>query len=301
MTSRLIALSTILFFLFAAAAAGQTADQNTEPAENPQAAAVAAGPVQAPATSAPAETASESQVLEDFQRLLRAHPDELSTIIRLDPSLLANAQFLARYPELEALVAQYPQLGRNPRLYVDRASLRSGYYTRREPTAAETIAEMVSIMVTVLIIALAVVWLIRTIIEQRRWSRLAKVQSEAHGKLLDRLTQNEDLLRYIESPAGSRFLESAPIQVSTGSTLPRFAPASSMLWSLQIGIIVAAGSLGILLVSGFLAEGAREMLAMGVIGLCIGLGFAASGIVASIVSKKLGLEQNPPAVRAAGE
>lgn len=297
MTLRLTALTTILFFLFNAAAVGQT----TEPTEDPQATTVSVEPVTATTTAVTtAETASEMQVLEDFQSLLRAHPRELSTIIQLDPSLLANAQFLAGYPELGALVAQYPQLGRNPRLYVDRASLPT-IYSRRTATAAETIAEMASITVTVLIIAMAVVWLIRTIIEQRRWSRLAKVQSEAHGKLLDRLTQNEDLLRYIESPAGSRFLESAPIQVSMGSSLPRFAPASSMLWSLQIGIVVAAGSLGILLISGFLAEGARETLAMGVVGLCIGLGFAASGIVASIVSKRLGLEQAPPAARAAGE
>lgn len=298
MTLRLTALTTILFFLFTGASFGQT----TEPTEDLEATAVSVPPgEQATTVSAPAEAASESQILEDFQRLLRAHPDELSAIIRLDPSLLSNSQFLAQYPELAALVAQYPQLGRNPRLYVDRASLYGGFDTRRVPTAAETIAEMASITLTVLIITMAVIWLIRTIIEQRRWSRLAKVQSEAHGKLLDRLTQNEDLLRYIQSPAGSRFLESAPIQVSTGSSLPRFAPASSMLWSLQIGIIVAAGSLGILLVSGFLAEGARELLAMGVIGLCIGLGFAASGIVASVVSKRLDLEQAPPATRAAGE
>lgn len=296
MTSRLTALSTILFFLLTAAAFGQTA----EPIEDLETVTVAA-PEQVPTASTPTQAASESQILEDFQRLLRAHPDELSVIIRLDPSLLSNAQFLAKYPELEALVAQYPQLGRNPRLYVDRASLYGGFDTRRTPTAVETIAEMASITLTVLIITMAVIWLIRTIIEQRRWSRLAKVQSDAHGKLLDRLTQNEDLLRYIESPAGSRFLESAPIQVSTGSSLPRFAPASSMLWSLQIGIIVAAGSIGILLVSSFLSEGARELLAMGVIGLCIGLGFAASGIVASVVSKRLELEQAPPAARAAGE
>lgn len=297
MTSRLIALTTILFLLLPAASFGQTA----EPTEDSGAVEVSVAPATATTAATPAETASESQVLEDFQRLLRAHPRDLSRIIQLDPSLLSNAQFLAKYPELEALVAQYPQLGRNPRLYVDRASLYGGLYERREPTAAETITEMISIMVTVLIIAMAVIWIIRTIIEQRRWSRLAKVQSEAHGKLLDRLTQNEDLLRYIQSPAGSRFLESAPIQVSTGSSLPRFAPASSMIWSLQIGIIVAAGSLGILLVSGFLAEGAREMLAMGVIGLCIGIGFAASGVVSSVVSKRLGLDQAPPATRAAGE
>jgi ABC-type multidrug transport system fused ATPase/permease subunit len=298
MTSRLTALSTLLFFLSIAPALGQT----TETIADSESVTVSVPPA-GPATTAgvPAESASDAQVINDFQTLLRAHPRDLSTIIRLDPSLLANEQFLAKYPELAALVAQYPQLGRNPRLYVDRASLPS-IYLQRSQTPAESVAEMVSIMFTVLIIALAVIWLIRTVIEQRRWNRLAKVQSEAHGKLLDRLTQNEDLLRYIESPAGSRFLESAPIQVSTGtSNLPRFAPASSMLWSVQIGIIVAAGSLGMVLVSGFLDEGARQTLAMGVIGLCIGLGFAASGVVATLVSKRLGLEQTPPAARPAGE
>jgi ABC-type multidrug transport system fused ATPase/permease subunit len=297
MTFRLTALITLLFVFFTATALGQT----TETIGDSDSVVVSvAAQEPAPTAAGPAESASDTQVIDDFQSLLRAHPRDLSRIIGLDPSLLANEQFLSKYPELAALVAQYPQLGRNPRLYVDRASLPA-LYSPRSQTPAESIAEMVSIMFTVLIIALAVMWLIRTVIEQRRWNRLARVQSDAHGKLLDRLTQNEDLLRYIESPAGSRFLESAPIQVSTESNLPKLAPASSMLWSLQIGIIVAAGSLGIVLVSGFLAEGARETLAMGLVGLFIGLGFAASGIVASVVSKRLGLEQTPPAARAAGE
>src|SRR5213592_3592158 len=48
------------------------------------------------------------------------------------------------------------------------------------------------------------IWLIRTLVEQRRWSRLSRVQTEVHGKLLDRLGTNEELLRYIDTPAGRR-------------------------------------------------------------------------------------------------
>jgi len=59
-------------------------------------------------------------------------------------------------------------------------------------------------------------WLIRTIIDYRRWSRLSKVQAEIHTKLLDRFSSNEELAAYIQSPAGSRFLESSPIRLDPG-------------------------------------------------------------------------------------
>ena len=37
------------------------------------------------------------------------------------------------------------------------------------------------------------------------------MQYQVHNKLLDRFTSNEDLLAYVQTPAGRRFLESAPI------------------------------------------------------------------------------------------
>ena len=55
------------------------------------------------------------------------------------------------------------------------------------------------------------VWVIRTVVDHRRWLRQSRVQVEVHSKLLDRMTSNEDLLAYAKTPAGSRFLESAPI------------------------------------------------------------------------------------------
>ncbi len=60
-------------------------------------------------------------------------------------------------------------------------------------------------------------WLIRTFIDYRRWLRLTRIQTDAHTKLLDRLTSNEDLMAYIQSPSGRRFLESAPIALDGGA------------------------------------------------------------------------------------
>ncbi len=57
------------------------------------------------------------------------------------------------------------------------------------------------------------VWVVRTVVDHRRWLRQSRVQVEVHTKLLDRLTSNEDLLAYAQTPAGSRFLESAPLEL----------------------------------------------------------------------------------------
>ena len=84
------------------------------------------------------------------------------------------------------------------------------------------------------------VWLIRTLVDYRRWNRLAKVQTDFHTKILDRFTANNDLLTYIQSPAGSKFLQSTPIMLDAA---PRSmgAPLGRILWSLQGGIVLACG------------------------------------------------------------
>ena len=56
-------------------------------------------------------------------------------------------------------------------------------------------------------------WLLKTFIDYRRWLHVSRVQTEAHNKLLDRFTANDELLAYMRTPAGSRFLESAPISL----------------------------------------------------------------------------------------
>jgi hypothetical protein len=139
------------------------------------------------------------------------------------------------------------------------------------------------------LIAFALSWLVRTIIEQKRWSRLSRTQSEVHNKILDRFSTSGELLDYIRTPAGTKFLESAPIPLHTESA-PQNAPLSRVLWSVQIGVVVAAASLGMILVSGRLEkESAQELFALGMIGASIGVGFIASALVSVFLSRRLGL------------
>ena len=83
-----------------------------------------------------------------------------------------------------------------------------------------------------LVITFVLIWAIKTLIEQRRWSRLSSIQTEVHSKLLDRFTSNEELLAYIQTPAGKRFFESAPIPLEAGPR-PMSAPVGRIFWTVS--------------------------------------------------------------------
>ena len=58
-------------------------------------------------------------------------------------------------------------------------------------------------------------WLLRSALDYRRWLRAMKIQTDAHTKIVDRLASNEDLLAYMQSPVGQRFLSASPMAPSS--------------------------------------------------------------------------------------
>ena len=139
----------------------------------------------------------------------------------------------------------------------------------------------------------ALLWIIKTLVDYRRWYRTSKVQTEVHTKLLDRFTSNEDLMAYMQTPSGRRFLESAPIPIE-GPTRSVGAPLSRILWSLQAGVVLAVAGLGILFVSGRVVEEvAQAVFALGVLVLALGTGFVVSAAASFLLSRRLGLLDAP--------
>jgi hypothetical protein len=135
-------------------------------------------------------------------------------------------------------------------------------------------------------------WLIRTFLDYRRWHRLSTVQTSVHTKILDRFSQNEELLAYIQSPAGARFLESSPIMLDPG---PRgvAAPLGRILWSLQAGLVVSAAGLGLQYAAKGMTDGQGEPLhILGILGVALGLGLVASAGVSYFLSGRMGLLGN---------
>ncbi|HKO55412.1 MAG TPA: hypothetical protein VJ276_06000 [Thermoanaerobaculia bacterium] len=246
----------------------------------------------AEATSpAPAPLTSQ-EIRDQFTNLLSESPSELATILKLDPTLLSNEAYLSAYPELARFVAAHPEVRHNPRFYLSAFRVPG-----QGAGPLEQLSETLGIAAVFAVIAFALFWFVRTIIEQKRWSRLSQVQNEVHNKILDRFGSSAELLEYIRTPAGTKFLESAPIALHAERPAAN-GPATRVIWSIQIGVIIAAGALGMLLVSmRFEKETAEGLFALGAIGLSIGIGFIASALVSLFFSRRLGMSQSPDVVQ----
>ena len=251
-------------------------------------------PATTTAATAPAIINGDSrETREQFKELLRRTPSAVGVVLKLDPTLFSNQQYLDTYPALAAFVAQHPEIGHNPGFYLDSVWVPGD----REPRLAATVMwdkMMEGFMILTIFgtIVGVVVWLIRTLVEQRRWSRLSRVQTEVHGKVLERLTSNDELLRYIETPAGRRFLESAPIPVE--GARPVSAPVGRILWSMQAGLVLAAAGIGLEWVSNSVDKyTAQPLYALGVVALCVGIGFVLSAVISFVLSRRLKLFESP--------
>lgn len=248
----------------------------------------------------PAETSAEEvsesgardqyAVRSELNQLLREHHRDLTHVLVIDPDLLANESYMAEYPALARFLAANPEVTENPRFYM----AEWGDPRLRDDDLNDILEGMV-ILATFGLIAVALAWIIRTILEQKRWNRLSRTQTEVHNKILDRFGSSEELIEYMKSPAGSKFLEAAPIPVRTASTSVS-PPMSRLMISIQIGVVVVATGLGMMLIAIPLeGESAVTMFSLGAIAFCVGAGFIASAAVSLTMSRRLGIWQDPSA------
>jgi hypothetical protein len=236
------------------------------------------------------DVTAAQKVRDEFMVVLRKYPPSVGQVLKLDQTLVTSDQYLAPYPAIVAFLNQHPEVRRSPSFYLE--PVRSGYdgyyYDPRERAWNNTV-EMVGVFMIILTIAGTLAWLIRTAIDYRRWGRLAKVQAEAHTKLLDRFTGNDELLAYVQSSAGARFLKSSPITLD-GSNKPMGAPLARILWSMQAGVVLAAAGIGLNFVSRNIDPYRAEPVFMfSTLALSIGVGFMISAAASYMMSKRLGL------------
>lgn len=253
----------------------------------------------APAPSASVVTLEQpdaQRTREELSRLLEHYPPTLRGVLALDPTLFGNQSFLAPYPGLVSFLNAHPEIARNPSFYVGDPGQR--FSQDHATQIVELWREVLNALGIFAGFGMGIgllVWLIRTLIDYRRWNRLAKVQTDVHTKILDRFTANDDVLAYIQSPAGSKFLQSSPITLDPG---PRSvdAPLGRILWSVQGGLVLVASGIGLQMVSGRVADDASQPLhALGILGIALGLGFVISAIISFLISQRLGLIELPTA------
>ena len=233
------------------------------------------------------------EVQNQLREILDQYPPTLRQLIRLDPSLMQREDYMASYPALSAFLQQHPEIMRNPAFYFGEQ------YFERQRTDRERMLDLVRNMIdgvgflTGFLVVISLVYsLLRQAIEYRRWRRQIQIQTDVHTKLLDRMTNNQELLSYIETPAGRRFLESpVPMAVAQSPLAGSIAPIARILWSVQIGAVVVAAGVGFWIARASVddVDLASVFQVMGSLAIAVGIGFVVSGILSWALSQRLGL------------
>ena len=259
--------------------------------------------ISAPASQVPSEK-DVADVQEQMLHLLRLSPT-MTAAVAADPSLLADQPYVARSnPELAQFMASHPDIARNPEFYLfgkldpseghrDKALQRVVWpdLTPVEHGQSQASAVMHDMVPIILFPAflLAIVWVVRISIDSRRWNRTFKEQSEIHGRLIEKLGTSQELVAYMETEAGKRFLMASPITAGPefGQQMPN--TVSRVLTSLSNGIVLALVGVGFLLLRNAGPDTSEPMLITGTLLLMPGIGFILSAGATWVLAKRLGL------------
>lgn len=253
-------------------------------------------PPQAPVVLYPGSQSSAREVQQQLREVLRQYPPSLPDIFRLDPSLLSRPDYLGPYPALAGFLQQHPEIIRNPQFFFGQQWFEEprleGERTRERTLNMIDGALTGFTVLTGFLVAISLVFaLLKQTLDYRRWRRQMQLQTDVHTKLLDRLTNNQELLAYIESSAGRRFLESAPVPAAAPMAPMTIAPVARILWSVQIGIVLAALGLGFWTARAAVddVEAIGVFQVMGTLAVAVGIGFVVSALMSWLLSQRMGL------------
>ncbi len=240
---------------------------------------------------------------DQLLQLLRLSPT-LAEVVARDPSLLANAEYVNHNnPELGRFLQAHPEIAHNPDFYLfnnlhgeheapsealERKLWPAMSNDRGSDASRELISDGIPFLIFICLLG-ALLWLTQLFLENRRWGRIFKLQTDVHGKLIERFGTSQEVLTYMSTDAGKRFLEATPIAVGFEQHQPVPSPVARVLTPLQIGIVMSLLGLGLILLRHALPEAASPLLLVGTVVLMPGLGFIISAGIAWVLARHLGL------------
>jgi hypothetical protein len=135
---------------------------------------------------------------------------------------------------------------------------------------------------------MAIGWVVWVVSGTFRRARAARLQADVQGKLLDKFGSSRELLDYLHTTQGQRFLDFVVTE--------RANPYSRILASAQAGVIMTllGGALLMLQRMATVQEAADALLVFGTLVLTLGIGFLASGALSFILSRSWGLLEARP-------
>jgi hypothetical protein len=303
-TARILSIFVAPALLAASLAFAQSRPATPAHPAAPAPAAVPAAPV--PALTDRDDSATQAQLI----KLLRLSP-KLTSVVAHDPSLLSNQDYVAQNnPELAAFLTAHPEVARNPDFYLfthmnheggspdealERAVWPDVYRSQPRPGTFTEFMNDSPPLLAFLGFLVAFFWTLRMFIENRRWSRIFALQSEVHGKLIEKFNSTQELAAYMETDAGKRFLEAAPIPVTLTAEQRMPNAVARVLTPLQIGVVLVLLGAGLI---GLRHAGPDMEIPMKVLGTVIlmpGAGFIISAGITWFLAARLGLMPPQPA------
>lgn len=126
-------------------------------------------------------------------------------------------------------------------------------------------------------------WVVYTISTNIRKAHASRAVADLHSKLLDKCAASQDLVAYLESGSGQKFLESAGAEGSQ--------PWSRILNAIQAGFVLSLVGVAELIVRSFEqnTDTGEFLLITGAVALAIGVGFLISAATSFALSKSWGL------------
>jgi hypothetical protein len=231
-----------------------------------------------------------------LDRFLDAHPEIQSEVIGR-PTVMSDPRYQHEHPELQAFLESHPQVKADPRAFISPREWRYQYHR----TEFESILSDIVPLSVFICVLLAVVWVVRAALENRRWNRSFKMHEELHGKLIEKFASGQDFSTYLQTEAGRRLLEWTPPALDTVGGRPH--AIGRILWSLQAGVVLLLVGVGLLVLRGHMdPDVTSPLLVFGTLGLTLGAGFILSALISYGLTKHLGLigapgQENELAVR----
>lgn len=126
----------------------------------------------------------------------------------------------------------------------------------------------------------AIFWVVFSTI---RRLKVARIQSEVHSRLIDKVGSSQEFLTFLESESGKQLV------ASIGIEQPSRNPYNRILTSVQAGVILVCVSIALLVLGVNYADVAEGFKILGGLGLAVGVGFLISAGLSYRLSKSFGL------------
>ncbi|HTU99084.1 MAG TPA: hypothetical protein VMF13_00990 [Luteitalea sp.] len=134
----------------------------------------------------------------------------------------------------------------------------------------------------------AISFLAWVIVDGIRRKRELQVTSAFHDKLLDRMSNARELAEFMDSPGGSKFIDTISVE--------RTHPGQRILRAVQVGIVLCSAGIGCRMVSWQQSlldpEAVEGFMILGILLLSIGVGYLVSAVASFVLQRTLGLNDS---------